>query len=818
MLLCIVMRFQGSFSLTAYILFLLIFPFLIIASEILIIDDFSYPSDQEARAVWQAGTGYPEVEIGMDEDEYYMQTPINYQQDHDRHWWDGYLSPDLTTKDRFVIDVYIPDLGIMYYFTLYLHCGTTNDWVGASAGIDQTGRRLWSFEKEDFSAPESFDWSNIDRIRLSPWKNQEGSTYLRFYEIYAYSPDIYVVEGTQSHFHDTARDMAEQMYSLLSRWNISIGLITDIDVENGRLEGADLAIYPYNDNVSDEEIAQLQTFVEEGGKLMAFYNLKSDVADLLGIDNVGWVQEQYEGQFYSYVFETENITALPERVLQDSWNIRNVSPSREDARVIAWWENEQGDKINYPAWTLSDTGAFKSHIILQDDPENTEKALLALVGHLRPQSWQEMVQGAYENIGRIAYYGSYSQAVADIEEAAVSAPRRNEVKMFLEEADSLRNSAITLFDQGRYDQALEKALAARESLLEAYYRVQTGKRGEFRAIWEHAGTGIKPGDWEYSAALLSNAGFNAVIPNLLWGGSAHYDSEYLLPSDEFLEYGDQVAQAVEAAHNVGLSLHAWKVHWRIHRAPQEWQQQMSDQGRLQKSIEGIESTWLCPSHPENQQLELNSMLEIVQNYDVDGVHLDYIRYQNEDYCFCNGCRQRFEEYFGESVSNWPQDCYSGDLKEEYYNWRASNITWLVRSIYEEAKALDPDILISAAVFANHESALAINGQDWVSWCTEGYLDFVCPMNYTTNYDRFKRLLSRQIEVLDGCIPMYPGIGGHVLSADEIIAQIDTVREYELPGFVLFNFDAGAAENILPALEKGITKDPVSSAESFRLFE
>jgi hypothetical protein len=59
-----------------------------------------------------------------------------------------------------------------------------------------------------------------------------------------------------------------------------------------------------------------------------------------------------------------------------------------------------------------------------------------------------------------------------------------------------------------------------------------------------------------------------------------------------------------------------------------------------------QDAWLCPSHPANQALELNALVEIARNYDVAGLHLDYIRYPGKDYCFCAGCRQRFEASLG----------------------------------------------------------------------------------------------------------------------------------------------------------------------------
>ena len=49
------------------------------------------------------------------------------------------------------------------------------------------------------------------------------------------------------------------------------------------------------------------------------------------------------------------------------------------------------------------------------------------------------------------------------------------------------------------------------------------------------------------------------------------------------------------------------------------------------------------------------MLEVVRNYDVDGVHFDYIRYPNKDGCFCAGC---LHELVGAPESVGVEGCFS----------------------------------------------------------------------------------------------------------------------------------------------------------------
>ncbi|GAH52104.1 unnamed protein product, partial [marine sediment metagenome] len=76
----------------------------------------------------------------------------------------------------------------------------------------------------------------------------------------------------------------------------------------------------------------------------------------------------------------------------------------------------------------------------------------------------------------------------------------------------------------------------------------------------------------------------------------------------------------------------------------EFKVRMKAQGRTQVNYNGSSNDrWLCPSHPDNRKLEIESMLEVARKYDVDGLHFDYIRYPGKEGCFCKGCRLRFEK-------------------------------------------------------------------------------------------------------------------------------------------------------------------------------
>ena len=316
-------------------------------------------------------------------------------------------------------------------------------------------------------------------------------------------------------------------------------------------------------------------------------------------------------------------------------------------------------------------------------------------------------------------------------------------------------------------------------------------------------------DWDEAIRRLAENGFTAILPNMLWGGVAYYGSAVLPVSPEVAKRGDQIAQCVAACRKYGVQIHVWKVNWNLaHNAPKEFVERMRRASRLQADARGQTENWLCPSHPENQQLEIAAMIEVARKYDVDGLHFDYIRYPDSDHCYCGGCRERFQRAHHVTLKNWPGDVLAeGPPRQQWLDWRRGNITTVVRAVSEQAHALKPGIKISAAVFPNWPRDRDGIGQDWKLWCDRGWLDFVCPMDYSSSHRRFANMVTQQVQWA-GRVPCYPGIGESAsssrLGADGVIEQIQIARGLNTGGFVIFNYGAAEARELLPMLGLGIT--------------
>jgi uncharacterized lipoprotein YddW (UPF0748 family) len=341
--------------------------------------------------------------------------------------------------------------------------------------------------------------------------------------------------------------------------------------------------------------------------------------------------------------------------------------------------------------------------------------------------------------------------------------------------------------------------------------VETPAR-EARAVWNHSGTGAYPDDrdsWDRSAKLLADNGFNMVFPNMLWGGSAHYPSDVLPRSATFRRRGDQIEQCCTAAKRHGIEVHVWKVCFNLATAPKEFVKRLRGQGRTQVSVKGEPSDWLCPSNPDNRNLELASLLEVVRKYRVDGLHLDYVRYPSREYCYCDGCRRRFEAATGQKVldADWPKVCFSGHRKDEYNRWRCRQISELVAAVSREVKKLRPSVRISTAVFGSYPACRESVAQDWPEWVKSGYLDFVCPMDYSSDDAEFASLVRNQVKLVAARVPLYVGIGatatGVRLAPDRVVGQIISARSLGADGFSIFNLTPRTAATLVPAIGPGV---------------
>ena len=264
----------------------------------------------------------------------------------------------------------------------------------------------------------------------------------------------------------------------------------------------------------------------------------------------------------------------------------------------------------------------------------------------------------------------------------------------------------------------------------------------------------------------------------------------------------RIARAVALARTNGLSLHAWVVCWSLDGLSPDLVATYRAQGRLMQDANGNSLNWLCPSHPTNRALLLTNLVDLARR-DIDGIHLDYIRYPARTACFCPASRAAFERFHGHSVPNWPADVLpGGPLESRFDQFRRDDLSAFVAEAAQTLRSIRPGIRFSAAVYPTPESA-ADNGQDWPRWLRDGSLDFAAPMLYTTDSFRFSTWLDGAIAAAPSPAHILPGIGSGAdesqLDALGAARQISAARQRNTLGYALFQLDSDLLNHLLPAL-------------------
>ena len=576
----------------------------------------------------------------------------------------------------------------------------------------------------------------------------------------------------------------------LAHSHLERGSLTDLSPDSIN------ALFVAYDATDDPEVqAWLRAFRASGGRLFTFFLLPPEMQRLTGIRQLEFVSPRYRGQF-AQIRGNDALPGQPPLVQQRSWNIYRAEPMGDSVQVVARWHNTEGQDTEYAALLIGPAGAHLTHVLLDGDPEESGRLYGALLGHFFADAWPAAVTGT---LLRAAAVGGGPDS---LQATAASSPRAGELLRQSLQAGALARQAL---QQADYPQALDQALQSRQLAITSVAAALPNRRGEFRGVWLADAAGLPGFGWPQTSRLVAETGFNAILARFIGAGEASYPSS-VLPVDGPSAAGhDRLQSAIKASHAQGLELHVWKVCYKLRTGDSVFVSALRSQNRLQADSQGREITWLCPSHPANRALEVAAVAEVTQLYDIDGIHLDYIRFPHDQACFDEGCRLRFSEQTGLAVGDWPGDVISGPLAEAFAVWRRDQITALVRDISTYVRHQRPGMKVSAAVFPDWPRTRQTLGQDWVRWIEDGYLDFVIPMDYKPDGSAFRDLVRRQVSWVDGQAPIYVGIGVWQLrSPEDLLDQINATRQEGADGYALFELDRVLAQGALPLLDQGPT--------------
>jgi uncharacterized lipoprotein YddW (UPF0748 family) len=350
---------------------------------------------------------------------------------------------------------------------------------------------------------------------------------------------------------------------------------------------------------------------------------------------------------------------------------------------------------------------------------------------------------------------------------------------------------------------------------------------------------------------VADAGFNTILVQVRGRGDAFYDSSWEPRGEQLWDAPadfDPLALVVQEAHARGLAVHAWvNAHFiwegstlpvspgHMVNARPDWLAVPKELGRelygmdpsdpryvaalrryADEHADQLEGLYTSPSNPAVQERVYDVLMELVERYQLDGIHFDYIRYPNGDFDYSRGALDRFRTWVTPRLTSdslgvldaaFVDDPYAfvDALPDAWDEFRRAQITQLVERGYYGVKARRPDVLVSAAVFPDADNAYRERFQDWRGWLRRGILDVVVPMAYTTDDDLFRSQVRAARALAGARDRVWAGIGAWVNTFDGTLKKIDIARKEDVGGVVLFSYDwastDGPAAKGVPYLQR-----------------
>ncbi|MGQ9665347.1 MAG: glycoside hydrolase family 10 protein [bacterium] len=300
------------------------------------------------------------------------------------------------------------------------------------------------------------------------------------------------------------------------------------------------------------------------------------------------------------------------------------------------------------------------------------------------------------------------------------------------------------------------------------------------------------------------------------GGYAYYKSE-ILPRSEYLAKNsssdyDPLDSILKLAKKQNLKIHAWVntlLIWSMDNLPDssrhinythpDWflkdlyGRSMLDYLPVERQDLGIEGTFLDPKIEGVREYLKEICSELLAKYDVDGIHLDFMRYPGifwgiDDTMLCALlCGLNTKDMRWLTLTRYPRlNLFDRWVIYNFYLaniGRQKSIKKLVEDIYSTVKKFDDGRFLSCAVVASPGRALYQYAQKWWEW--DGVIDYPVVMSYTPDTYLFRDFLDFSLYHMPASIM---GIGFLWKNMDvQANTEIDFVRKKKGTGICFFDF-------------------------------
>ena len=269
---------------------------------------------------------------------------------------------------------------------------------------------------------------------------------------------------------------------------------------------------------------------------------------------------------------------------------------------------------------------------------------------------------------------------------------------------------------------------------------------------------------------------------------------------------DALEGFIRIGHEHGIQIHAWVENFFIGTTSQKDSdpQHISNHNKewilLDKngkdhyvSAEYGNFIFLNPQNRECRDLVLSIYRELLENYELDGLHLDYIRYPehngNADFGYNKDTIKAFQKEYGYSTD--PRNYQPGT--QQYRDWisfRRNVITSFVKEVFDLVNEVRPEAWLTAACYPSLSDAPNNIYQHTAEWVKQGYIDQVFSMTYS---DGTEYVANNATSFINACkdkalystgLTLFSGNPG-----EELLSQINATREVGATGQALFSLSS-----------------------------
>ena len=316
--------------------------------------------------------------------------------------------------------------------------------------------------------------------------------------------------------------------------------------------------------------------------------------------------------------------------------------------------------------------------------------------------------------------------------------------------------------------------------------------------------------------FLAETGFNVVFP-VVWNKAVTlYRSQVMadlfgVEIDPRYVGRDCLAELIGEARRVGIKVIPWFEYgfassYNLNGGPllakkPEWAARDCNGNLLKKN--GFE--WMNALDSDVQDFLLSLVLEVVKNYDVDGI-------QGDDRLPALPCEggyderivARYRKAFNRNPPHNPKD-------RRWLQWRADILTDFLARLYQEVKAINSDLLVSMAPNI-YDWGLKEYLQDSQAWLERGLVDLIHPQIYRRDFQSYRSIVDRLVTqqfTTEQLPKLAPGIlvklGSYRISPEYLLQAIEYNRSRGIRGEVFFFYEGLREDN--DALAKVLRAGP-----------